>query len=184
MRHSCAHHCPATPSIEAARGGSSCHPRRVCTCRGPTLVFLWWIRLKGLYPAGFAERGKLVLVRIHLSPPTSLSQLGPPRTLSIIRRTHSRGPRLSRAARCSSSLLIWSSVSPWRGWVFMIFDWKSDRNEDVWEFERRISLGKVREWPGGPDEARGNRASPWRSSLTSGSLQRRKFLNSCGADRF
>jgi len=29
--------------------------------------------------------------------------------------------------------------------VFIVFDWKSDRNEDVWEIERRM---KVREWPG------------------------------------
>ena len=149
MRHSCAHHCPATPSIEAARGGSSCHPRRVCTCRGPTLVFLWWIRLKGLYPAGFAERGKLVLVRIHLSPPTSLSQLGPPRTLSIIRRTHSRGPRLSRAARCSSSLLIWSSVSPWRGG----YSWYSTGEATGTRMSGSSNAGlaswKAREWPGG-----------------------------------
>ena len=31
---------------------------------------------------------------------------------------------------------------------FMVFDWKSDRNEDVWEFERRINLEESREWPG------------------------------------
>ena len=30
----------------------------------------------------------------------------------------------------------------------MVFDWKSDRNEDVWEFERRINLEESREWPG------------------------------------
>jgi hypothetical protein len=29
--------------------------------------------------------------------------------------------------------------------VFMVFDWKSDRNGDVWEIERRISLEEVRE---------------------------------------
>src|SRR6516164_75465 len=80
--------------------------------------------------------------------------------------------------------LIWSSVSTWRGRVFMVFDWKSDRNEDVWEIERRISIDESPRVARSPDEARGNRASPWRSPLTSGSLQRRKFLNSCGADVF